>query len=219
MVDNFYLRPDSALKERRSREYRDLFIVPFFPHDTRVRILELGCGYGLFMQACRASGYENVSGVDSNSEAIEYAKKELGIERIICADAFRYLEDQPDESFDVIIAANFVEHVKKERVPQLFSYVGRKLAPGGRFIIEVPNADSIHGMHTYFSDMTHEWAYTKPLVTHLMQQAGLRGIQVLPNRIRSNKLIRLAQKILTKIMSGDDKLQYAGSIIAVGYKE
>lgn len=216
--NEFYGKPNDTLRESRLREYRDLFIEPFFPKDTNIRVLELGCGYGLFMDACRENGYRNIFGVDFNAASVEYAKKELGLGNATQGDAFVYLDNQPDDSFDVIVAANFVEHVKKERVPSLFVLVAQKLKKGGKFIIEVPNADSIHGVHTFFSDMTHEWAYTKPLIVHLMNQAGLGDIKVLPNRVRHSKLIRLAQKILTKIVSGDDKLQYAGSIIAVGRK-
>lgn len=217
--DEFYEKPDGALRERRLREYCNLFIVPFFPKDKDAKILDIGCGYGLFLDACRAGGYQNIFGVDFNATAVEYATNTLGLNNVIRGDAFAYLEGQPDGLFDVISAVNFVEHVKKERVPSFFSLVAQKLKRGGKFIIEVPNADSIHGIHTFFSDMTHEWAYTKPLIIHLMHQAGFGDVQVLPNSIRSNKLIRLAQKVLTKIVSGDDKLQYSGSVIAVGQKQ
>lgn len=216
--NDFYEQPDNELRERRMREYRELFILPFFPKDKNVRILDLGCGYGLLMDACRKNGYQNVFGVDFNAEAVEYATKTLGLKNVVREDAFKYLKDQPDNSFDVIIAANFIEHVKKELVPSLLNLVAGKIKDGGMFIAEMPNADSIHGLHTFFSDMTHEWAYSKALITNLLIQAGFSEVKVYPNRIRSNKLIRLAQKILTKIVSGDDKLQYSSSIIAVGSK-
>ena len=38
--DEFYEKPDDALRDRRSREYRDLFIVPFFPRDKNSRVLD-----------------------------------------------------------------------------------------------------------------------------------------------------------------------------------
>lgn len=216
--DEFYGKPDSRLRERRLREYRKLFIMPFFPKNKEVRILDLGCGYGLFLNACRKSDYQNLFGVDFNTEAVEYAKNTLGFQNVVQSDVFEYLNKQPDGFFDVIVATNFIEHVKKDLIPQLLKLVASRVKSGGTFIAEVPNADSIHGVHTFFSDMTHEWAYTKELITKLLIQAGFSGVKVFPNRIRSNKLIRLAQKILTKIVSGDDKLQYAGSIIVVAYK-
>lgn len=200
------------------REYREFFIEPFFPKDKSARILDLGCGYGLFIDACQKSGYQNISGMDFNAEAVEYAKKALGLENVAEGDVFAYLERLPASSFDVIIAANFLEHIKKELVPQLLQLIATRIKNDGVFIAEVPNADSIHGVHTFFSDMTHEWAYTKELITKLLLRAGFSEVKVYPNRVRSNKLIRLAQKILTKIVSGDDKLQYAGSIIVIAHK-
>ncbi|MBI4160778.1 MAG: class I SAM-dependent methyltransferase [Candidatus Yanofskybacteria bacterium] len=217
--DEFYEKPDGKLRERRLREYRKLFIVPFFPKDKNIRILDLGCGYGLLMLACLKSGYGDVSGVDFNIGAVEYARTTLGLNNVAQGDAFNYLESQPVASFDVIVAANFVEHIKKELIPRLFKLIAGRIKSGGLFIAEVPNADSIHGIHTFFSDMTHEWAYTKPLIMELLNQAGLSDVRVFPNRVRANKLIRVAQKILTKIVSGDDKLQYSGSIVVVARKK
>lgn len=216
--DEYYNKPDEALIKRKGDEYRDLFIEPFFPEDKNVRILDVGCGYGIFLDACRQSGYKNVFGVDFNSEAAKFAMQKLGLENITYGDAFAYLDSAADESFHVITATNFVEHVKKERIPGLFSLVASKLKEDGRFIIELPNADSIHGIHTFFSDLTHEWAYTKALITNLLHKAGFSEVQVHPNRVRSNKLIRLAQKILTKIVSGDDILQYSAHLIVVASK-
>ena len=62
--DEFYVKPNNELRNRRLREYRDFFIASFFPEDKKSRILDLGWGYGLFLDACCKSEYQNVFGVD-----------------------------------------------------------------------------------------------------------------------------------------------------------
>ena len=77
------------------------------------------------MNACRDSGYQNIFGVDYNVAAVEYATKTIGLKNVRFGDAFAYLEGQLDNSFDVITAVNFVEHIKKEHVLRLFSLVSK----------------------------------------------------------------------------------------------
>ena len=218
MSEEFYSKPDNLFIQRKLKEYKELYIHRFFPEDKSAKILDLGCGYGLFLAACRRYGYRNVYGADAGLNFVDYAKDKLGLENVVCGDIFAYLEGTQDSSFDVIVAMNFVEHIKKEKVPLLFSSIYQKLRSGGTFIVEAPNADSIHGIHTFFSDLTHEWAYTNALITRLLQIQGFADIKVFPNRVRANKIIRLLQKMLTKIVSGDDLLQYSGNLIAIARK-
>jgi 2-polyprenyl-3-methyl-5-hydroxy-6-metoxy-1,4-benzoquinol methylase len=70
------------------------------------RMLEIGCGYGLFLAAARERGYE-VSGVELSHPAAEHARTQLALD-VFCGQ----LTDAPiTERFDVICAWDTIEHV------------------------------------------------------------------------------------------------------------
>lgn len=215
--DAFYAEPNKELKRRKLLEYRHRFIEPFFPKDRTVRILDLGAGYGLFLAACRSEGYERVAGVEADEAFVAYAKEEFGIDTIACDDLFIYLESQKDGSVDVITAFNIVEHVKRERVPVLLSLIRRKLAPGGLFIMEVPNADSPLGVHTYFSDLTHKFAYSKKLTLRLLAMAGFERLQVRYEPNLRHLLIRIAQRVVAKLFGLERDQLFSGNIVLIGH--
>jgi len=214
----FYEEPDEPLKQRRFVEYTTNFITPLFPADTSIRIADLACGYGLFLDACRRVGYKNVEGVEAGETFVRYAHDTLGITSIARGDLFEYLESKADGYFDVITALNIVEHIKKERVPDLLGLIYTKLRSGGLFIMEVPNADSPLGVHTYFTDLTHEFAFSRTLALRLFQIAGFADVKVRYQPNLRNPLIKLAQKALAKVVGLPYEAMFSGNIILVGHR-
>lgn len=70
------------------------------------RLLEIGCAYGLFLDAARGRGYD-VIGVELSQAAAEHARAELGL-----TVHSSQLADAPlDTPFDVICAWDTIEHV------------------------------------------------------------------------------------------------------------
>ncbi|MDO8231951.1 MAG: methyltransferase domain-containing protein [bacterium] len=218
-MEDFYPKPDEALKKRRLVEYTTRFIEPLFPDDRTIRIGDIGCGYGLFLDACKRSGYTHIEGAEQTEAYVTYATQELGISSIECADIFTYLESKKDAYFDIITAFNIVEHVKRDKVQYLLSLIQRKLKKDGMFLMEVPNADSPLGIHTYFTDLTHEFAFSRKLAVMLLKNAGLTDIKVMYQPMRKNVLIKIAQKILAKVVGFDYQLMFSGNIILAGYKK
>lgn len=216
--EEFYAEPDEALKARRLAEYRDRFIQPFFPANKNARITDLGAGYGLFLNACRAQGYTNIEGVERGQAFVEYARREFGINTIRQNDLFAYLEHTPDDSFDVITAFNVIEHVSKERVPSLLALIQRKLARGGVLIMEVPNADSPLGIHTYFSDLTHEFAYSRKLGATLLKRAGFSDVRLHYQTARRNPLIVMLQALVAKLFGITRDQLFSGNIVFTAHR-
>ncbi len=215
----FYEEPDDRLKQRRSVEYATRFIRPLFPKDRSARILDVGCGYGLFLHACRKAGYADCEGVEQERAFAVYADETLGLKNITTGDLFDFLESKGDDSYDVITAFNIVEHIKKDKVQSFLVFVYRKLKPGGMFIMEVPNADSPLGIHTYFSDLTHEFAFSRKLGVTLLHHAGFSDIAVRYQPNLRNPLIKVAQKMLAKIIGFEHEQMFSGNIVFVGHKK
>lgn len=98
------------------------------------RVLDLGCRSGALTRAYAPGN--SVVGVDIDRELLEHAAASLGIETR-WADVDEPLEF-PDESFDVVVAGELLEHV---RFPdRLVAEVVRVLRPGGSFVGSVPNS-------------------------------------------------------------------------------
>ncbi len=111
-----------------------------------------------------------------------------------------------------------IEHIKKDNVEGLLDLIYKKLKPSGMLIMEVPNADSPLGVHIYFSDLTHEFAFSKKLGMTLLRHAGFDEIQVMYSPNMRNPLIKLAQKIMAKVVGFEHEMMFSGNIILVGYK-
>ena len=105
------------------------------------KILEVGCGKGLFLRACRDLGAAQVTGQDFfNKRPLDFARDELGL-----ADLRRVgFEDRaawPDGEFDVVCSFDVVEHVHD--LLDFFEQCLRVLKPGGVLYHATPGSDSV----------------------------------------------------------------------------
>ena len=95
------------------------------------RILDVGCGGGVFSEALARAG-ANVLGFDASERSLEAARehaREAGLEidyRLALAEAF-----EPDGTFDVVTAVDVLEHV--EDVDATLDMCTSALKPGGVF--------------------------------------------------------------------------------------
>ena len=105
------------------------------------RILDVGAGSGADLEICRqASPSAALHAIESFAPNVSNLRTQ-GIEVThgnIERDAFSY----PDESFDLIIANQILEHCKE--IFWIFHEVSRTLKPGGVFYIGLPNLASLH---------------------------------------------------------------------------
>jgi len=148
-------------------------IAAYLPPERSVRILDLGCGYGGFMHALRAAGYTNVAGVDISQEQIDMARQ-LGFEDVHCEDLRAFLSRVPDRKYDAVIAFDILEHFTRNELFELVDELHRVLAPGGRLIVHVPNAEGIFSGTVRNGDLTHELAFTRGSLKQLAGACGFR---------------------------------------------
>lgn len=97
------------------------------------RILEFGCGLGIFVRAMRRYS-PDVFGFDIEIERLAIARKN-GADRLAGAagEALPYA----DASFDVVFSNDVLEHVADDK--RSAREIVRVLRPGGRAVIYVPN--------------------------------------------------------------------------------
>lgn len=96
------------------------------------RVLDLGCSNGALGAELRAHGH-HVTGVDIE----EHPGVRDRIDAFVVADLDAGVPDSIGDGFDVIVAADVLEHVR--RPERLLESLTRRLAPGGSVVTCVPN--------------------------------------------------------------------------------
>jgi len=116
----------------------------------QVRILDIGCGNGNIACPLASIGY-NVTGIDENENAIKNAKQRnmFATAKFIKQDV---LEADISNQFEVIIASEVLEHIKKP--DSLLKVVNQLLSDKGIFLISIPNGFSIEEVVRRFSTHT-----------------------------------------------------------------
>jgi glycosyltransferase involved in cell wall biosynthesis len=96
------------------------------------RVLDLGCSDGALAAELRAHGHK-VTGVDVE----EHPGARENLESFVAADLEHGLPDQIGGEFDVIVAADVLEHIREPE--HLLADLAGRLAPGGSIVACVPN--------------------------------------------------------------------------------
>jgi len=101
------------------------------------RILEVGCGTGVFLSEMRQRGW-SVAGIEPNAYASNYATTRFSLE-VFNGTLEQY--DPAPESFDVIYLSNVLEHLTTPA--QDLRRIQRALVRGGLLVMSVPNLESL----------------------------------------------------------------------------
>jgi SAM-dependent methyltransferase len=173
-----YYATSAERSYQATREYYDFSsagllrrLKRWLPADRSTPCIDLACACGELLYLLEREGYSALSGVDLCADELTQAKKFVRAE-LTHADVIEYLRARPDGSAGFITALNIIEHLKKDRVPELLVEARRVLRPGGTLVVMVPNALSPFGASTRYWDFTHELAFTP---NNFHQLASLTG--------------------------------------------
>lgn len=134
-------------------------------------VLDLGCGYGEFINnvtARRRIGVDAWDGIASHLET--------GVEAVV-ADVTD-LHAIEDGSVDFAFASNLFEHISQADFAQVLSALARKLASGGTLNIIQPNYRFAY--REYFDDYTHVAVYSHLTLTDFLVANGYEILEVRP---------------------------------------
>jgi 2-polyprenyl-3-methyl-5-hydroxy-6-metoxy-1,4-benzoquinol methylase len=175
--------------DERARVFRELVGGP------GRRVLDLGCRYGALTRTY--SGGNDVVGVDVDREALAVAEAELGI-ATRWADVEQPL-DFADESFDVVVAGELIEHVRDPS--RLAAEAFRVLRPGGRVVGSVPNAFRLKSRLLFLMGRKPE---DNPTHLHLFTPDDLRTLlsafEQVELRYLSSRWLRLHPRLTANIV-------------------
>jgi 2-polyprenyl-3-methyl-5-hydroxy-6-metoxy-1,4-benzoquinol methylase len=161
--------PDAVrlLARRKLGEY-----VEYLPPGTDATIVDMGSGPGLLALALAERGYANVASFDADAGQVASARRlgtvvqHVPVERTL--DHLRGLEGK----VDLFLLIDVLEHVEPDAQVALLAAIRRTLAPRGRLLCQVPNADSPVAMRYRYVDRTHTCAFTLESLAHVLALGG-----------------------------------------------
>jgi 2-polyprenyl-3-methyl-5-hydroxy-6-metoxy-1,4-benzoquinol methylase len=166
-------RFDPVLFERRIRTFHKNY-AHLLPPSRTGRMLEIGPGYGEMLEFLARAGFTRLDAIDNDAALIE-ALRQRGVRADLhVGDAIRFLAERPGQ-FEGVVAMHVLEHFDGPSGRALVDAAFAALAPGGRFIVEVPNmANFITAPYARWADYTHRQGYTIESLSALLVTAGFR---------------------------------------------
>jgi SAM-dependent methyltransferase len=168
------------------------------PYAAGGRLLDIGCGTGIFCHAARDFGWQAL-GIDEAGQAVEFARTRYGLD--VRIGNFESL-DMGGEVFDLVSLWDVIEHSRAPR--RLVESAVRCLRPGGLLAASTPNQRNImesvagplyrltggrlRAPLEKFYLLEHFLYFTPRTLGRLLTDAGL---EVLEMRLESTNLSRL----------------------------
>jgi 2-polyprenyl-3-methyl-5-hydroxy-6-metoxy-1,4-benzoquinol methylase len=152
----------------------EFYLREWLPSDPNAAILEVACGGGRLLHFLKARGYVRISGVDISPEQVRLSRQVVG--NVEEANAVEFLGKHGD-AYDLIVGLDIVEHFNKDEALRFLEACYRALMPGGRLILQTPNADSPWGTAHRYNDFTHEIGFNPNAITRLLQMIGFESVE------------------------------------------
>lgn len=167
-VFGLWARGDSAALQRRAGFHLDRL-------EASGPVLDLGCGRGDFLVACRERGL-SASGVERDPSCVA-ACRELDLDVDEGELSGRLAAEAPG-SLGLIAALHVLEHLPPATLPALLELAASRLRPGGLLLAELPNPTSLAGLVGFFADPGHRSPLHPDTAAWLLRQAGYVEVDV-----------------------------------------
>jgi SAM-dependent methyltransferase len=135
------------------------------PHYAGMRLLEIGCGTGIVLNALERMGFI-CTGLDVNAQALVYARKRTK-GQLIRRSIFGYTTAT---KYDVIGAFDVLEHIGDD--VKFLQICHRLLAPKGYILLTVPAGRWLWSRTDVASG--HQRRYEEAELRHKLERAGFR---------------------------------------------
>jgi 2-polyprenyl-3-methyl-5-hydroxy-6-metoxy-1,4-benzoquinol methylase len=141
------------------------------------RLLDVGCGTGLFVEAARRAGWE-VRGTETSEDSIRYARQFTPAP--IFHGELKSLDD--DSTYDALTYWDVLEHLPDPRAE--LELARERLIPGGVVGVSLPSVQGLKARlqgdswRYYAPSMGHISHFTPKTIALLLSQAGFTVIDV-----------------------------------------
>lgn len=134
------------------------------------KILDIGTSTGTNLRLLKEMSFQQATGVDLSPEAIRFCELK-GLGHVVQGDACTL--PFPDETFDLILATDIIEHVDEDAVA--VKEIRRVLKNKGKALITVPAFPSLWGLQDEKS--FHKRRYRRKNLLNLIQNSGLKILE------------------------------------------
>ena len=166
-----HFRGDKATVHQRQMEY-----LPYISHivTDQYPLIDLGCGRGEWLQVLKEN-LITARGIDSNTACVAECT-ENGLSASL-GELLNTLTQLPDASCGSITMFQVLEHLPFDIVVNVLREARRVLIPGGVFIGEVPNSETLRvGASTFWIDPTHQRPLFPAVLAFLASSIGFAGV-------------------------------------------
>jgi 2-polyprenyl-3-methyl-5-hydroxy-6-metoxy-1,4-benzoquinol methylase len=142
------------------------------------RLLDIGAGYGFFLEGLSRRGFSEVMGVEISEE-----RRALALEHC-SAPIIDYDVDDPKADigrFEIITLFHVLEHVADPI--DFLRQTGKLLAPGGVLVVEVPNVDEMlldtcQAYNDFYWIRAHLHYFSQETLRECFRRAGFDKVDV-----------------------------------------
>lgn len=173
----------------------------------RKRVLDLGCGRGIFLELMRDEGIGGY-GVDVDERLLEEARRS-GLDARK-GDALEHVASVATGSLDGIFARHLAEHILPGELVRLVHDCRRVLSPGAPCVMITPDPGTLSvGAHTFWLDPQHVRPVPRELLEFYFKLAGLERVEVRtsspsPTRLSGEGALPAADReLLDRTLFGD----------------
>jgi 2-polyprenyl-3-methyl-5-hydroxy-6-metoxy-1,4-benzoquinol methylase len=235
--DHLYKKYNSAFKEHISSFdhkiienewswYKYKYLPLIKNYQKNASIMELGCGRGIMLEFLKNHGYNNLKGIDISEEQIQIAQAKNLI--VNFANALEFFNTS-DNTYDIIIALDFIEHFSKDELIKLFKLIFDRLNKGGSFIIHTPNGQAILSSRIIYGDLTHLTIFNPYSLLQILRFVGFNSINFyergpVPKNLKGIirtilwRIIKIFYNLLLLIESGKSEKILTQNFICVAKK-
>lgn len=157
-----------------------------------VRMLEIGFGSGQFLDWARAQGFQ-IAGIEIIPEMVEAARRRGHV-------VFDDLHGKIDETFDVVVALDVLEHIPPTELKKFLGRINTLLRPSGRLIARFPNGDSPFSGRYQHGDATHMPPLTAISLSQIAATVGLSIVSATnPRPLPVAQFARLKRRVIYSV--------------------
>lgn len=151
--------------------------------ETRMDILDLGCGTGLMVDVLRDNRGRNVVGVDISPKMVEVARHKGLYTALFAEDLIDFMRHGAAHSYDLVVAADVFVYIGD--LQPIFSEATRLLRPSGWFAFTVEAAPA--GVDDFVLDHTGRYRHLDGYLHRLARQCGFDEAHFSAAAIRTQK--------------------------------
>ncbi|MCF6331014.1 MAG: glycosyltransferase [Sulfurimonas sp.] len=177
IMDDYYLSFEEAFRGSQElilQRYKE-YLKYLKPHIKTA--LDIGCGRGEWTGLLQKNSID-AQGIDLNFAMLNAGTTE-GINNLQKMDVFDFFKSCPDNTYDLITAFHFIEHIPFERLFVFLKEIKRIAKPKAQIMLETPNpANILVGAYTFYRDPTHLNPLPAESINFMLGYFGFENMQI-----------------------------------------